>query len=232
MVGLGPSDQGCDSFDVCMVVREITPSAVGRESTALNVGNDIVGHMPFSVGGRDGTTLNVGNGVVGDSTYSVGGCEVITANVSNDIVGDTPYNVDGREGTTLNAGNGVVGDTPYSVGGREGTTPNVCNGLVGDTPYSVDGREGTTPNVGNDLTGETPLNLGLGPHKTRGVARFNPLGEVFELCNTTPDVVQDKSSRLELTMVSSNRGDNIVPTPKGFKFSKRRSRHRIATFKR
>uniref|UniRef100_A0AAV1T518 Uncharacterized protein n=1 Tax=Peronospora matthiolae TaxID=2874970 RepID=A0AAV1T518_9STRA len=121
---------GRDSFDVCMVAREITPSAVGRESTALNVGNDIFDHMPFSVGGR--------------------------------------------EGTTLNAGNGVVGDTPYSVGGREGTTPNVSNDTVGDTLYSVDGREGTTPNVG-----------------------------------------QDKSSRVERTMVGSNHGDNIVPTLRG-----------------
>uniref|UniRef100_A0AAV1UMW2 Uncharacterized protein n=1 Tax=Peronospora matthiolae TaxID=2874970 RepID=A0AAV1UMW2_9STRA len=90
MVGPGPSDQGCDSFDVCMVARETTPSAVGRESSALNVGNDVVGDSPYSVGGREGTTTNV----------------------SNDIVGDTPYSVDGREGTTLNAGNGVVGDTP------------------------------------------------------------------------------------------------------------------------
>uniref|UniRef100_A0AAV1VI05 Uncharacterized protein n=1 Tax=Peronospora matthiolae TaxID=2874970 RepID=A0AAV1VI05_9STRA len=169
MVGLGPSNQGCDSFDVCMVARETTPSAVGRESAALNVGNDVVGDSPYSVGGREGTTPNV----------------------SNDIVVDAPYSVDGREGTTLNAGNGVVGDTPYSV----------------------DGREGTTPNVGNDVIGETPLNWGLGPHIIRGVARFNPLGEVFELCNTSPDVGQDKSSRIERTMVGSNHGDNVVPTP-------------------
>uniref|UniRef100_A0AAV1V4N1 Uncharacterized protein n=1 Tax=Peronospora matthiolae TaxID=2874970 RepID=A0AAV1V4N1_9STRA len=128
MVGLGPSDQGRDSFDVCMVAREITPSAVGRESTALNVGNGVVGDSPYGVGGREGTTPNV----------------------SNDIAGDTPYRVNGREGTTLNAGNSVVGDTPYSVGGRKGTTPNVSSDTVGDTPYSVDGREGTTPNVGQD----------------------------------------------------------------------------------
>ena len=40
---LGPSYQGCDSFDVCVVARENAPSAVGREGTTLNVGNDIVG---------------------------------------------------------------------------------------------------------------------------------------------------------------------------------------------
>uniref|UniRef100_A0AAV1U5J8 Uncharacterized protein n=1 Tax=Peronospora matthiolae TaxID=2874970 RepID=A0AAV1U5J8_9STRA len=201
MVGLGPSDQGCDSFDVCMVARETTPSAVGRESTALNVNNDIFGHMPFSVGGREGTTLNVGHGVVGDSPYSVGGREGTTPNVNNDIVGDTPYSVDGREGTTLNAGNGVVGDTPYSVGSREGNTPNVSNDTVGD--------------VDNDIDGEMPLNVGLGPHNAREVVGLNPLGEAFELRDTSPDVGQDISSRIERTMVGSNHGDNIVPTLRG-----------------
>uniref|UniRef100_A0AAV1T3C0 Uncharacterized protein n=1 Tax=Peronospora matthiolae TaxID=2874970 RepID=A0AAV1T3C0_9STRA len=196
MVGLGPSDQGRDSFDVCMVAREITPSAVGRESTELNVGNDIFGHMPFSVGGREGTTLNAGNGVVGDSPYCVGGREGTTPNVSNDIVGDTPYSVGGRKGTTPNAGNGVVGETPYSVGGRDGTTLNVSNDINGDTPYSVGGRKGTTPNVSNDTVGGTPYS-------------------VDGREGTTPNVGQDKSSRVERTMVGSNHGDNIVPTPKG-----------------
>ena len=50
MVGLGPSYQGCDSFDVCVVARENAPSAVGREGTTLNVGNDIVGETPLSSG--------------------------------------------------------------------------------------------------------------------------------------------------------------------------------------
>uniref|UniRef100_A0AAV1V4G4 Uncharacterized protein n=1 Tax=Peronospora matthiolae TaxID=2874970 RepID=A0AAV1V4G4_9STRA len=93
MVGLGPSDQGCDFFDVCVVARETTPSAVDRESTALNVGNDIVGHMTFIVGGREGTTLKVGNGVVGDTPCSVGGREGTTPNVGSDIVGGTPLNL-------------------------------------------------------------------------------------------------------------------------------------------
>ena len=47
MVGLGPSYQGCDSFDVCVVARENAPSSVGREGTTLNVGNDIVGETPL-----------------------------------------------------------------------------------------------------------------------------------------------------------------------------------------
>ena len=49
-VGLGPIYQGCDSFDVCVVSRENAPSAVGREGTTLNVGNDIVGETPSSSG--------------------------------------------------------------------------------------------------------------------------------------------------------------------------------------
>ena len=35
MVGLGPSYQGFDSFNVCVVARENAPSAVGREGTTL-----------------------------------------------------------------------------------------------------------------------------------------------------------------------------------------------------
>ena len=50
MVGLGPSYQGCNSFDVCGVARENAPSAVCREGTTLNVGNDIVGETPLSSG--------------------------------------------------------------------------------------------------------------------------------------------------------------------------------------
>ena len=50
MVGLGPSYQGFDSFNVCVVARENAPSAVGREGTTLNVGNDIVGETPLSSG--------------------------------------------------------------------------------------------------------------------------------------------------------------------------------------
>ena len=50
MVGLGPSYQGCDSFDVCVVARKSAPSAVGREVTTLKVGNDIVGETPLISG--------------------------------------------------------------------------------------------------------------------------------------------------------------------------------------
>ena len=35
---------------MCVVARENAPSAVGREDTTLNVGNDIVGETPLSLG--------------------------------------------------------------------------------------------------------------------------------------------------------------------------------------
>ena len=43
--------------------------------------------------------------------------------------------------------------------------------------------------VGNDIVGEQPEYAGLGPHNAREVVRKNPLGEVFELRNSSPDVV-------------------------------------------
>ena len=65
-----------------------------------------------------------------------------------------------------------------------------------ETAPSAVGREGTTLNVGNDIIGETPLSSGLGPYNVSGVSLLNPLGEVFELRNTSPDVDQDISSRI------------------------------------
>ena len=50
MAGLGLNYQGCDSFNVCVVARENSPSAVGHEGTTLNVGDDIVGETPLSSG--------------------------------------------------------------------------------------------------------------------------------------------------------------------------------------
>ena len=46
MVGLGPSHQECDSYDVSGVAREISPSEGGRVGTSSNVGFDIVGEKP------------------------------------------------------------------------------------------------------------------------------------------------------------------------------------------
>ena len=101
-----------------------------------------------------------------------------------------------------------------------------------NAPSAV-GREGTTLNVGNDIVGETPLSSGLGPYNVSGVALLNPLGEVFELRNTSPDVDQDISSRIERTTTTSNRGDTIFPTSERCKVSsKRRPGRQVATVKR
>ena len=85
-------------------------------------------------------------------------------------------------------------------------------GVTRENAQSVAGREGTTLNVGNDIVGKTSLSSGLGPYNVSGVALLNPLGEVFELRNTSPDVDQNISSRIERTTTTSNHGDTIVPT--------------------
>ena len=59
MVGLGPSYQGCDSFDVCGVTCENAPSAVGHEGTTLNVGNDISSRIEYTT-----TSSNHGDTIV------------------------------------------------------------------------------------------------------------------------------------------------------------------------
>ena len=59
MVGLGPSYQGCDSFDGCGVIRKSSPSAVGREGTTLDVGNDISSRIE-----RTTTSTNHGDTIV------------------------------------------------------------------------------------------------------------------------------------------------------------------------
>ena len=65
------------------------------------------------------------------------------------------------------------------------------------------------------------------------MALLNPLGEVFELLDTSLDVDQDISSRIERTTTSSNHGDTIVPTREGCKVSwKRRPGRQVATVKR
>ena len=59
MAGLGPSYRGCDSFDVRVVARENAPSAVSREGTTLNVGNDIISRIE-----RTTTSSNHGGTIV------------------------------------------------------------------------------------------------------------------------------------------------------------------------
>ena len=65
------------------------------------------------------------------------------------------------------------------------------------------------------------------------MALLNPLGEVFELRNTSSDVDQNISSRIERTSSSRNHGDTIYPTPEGCKVSwKRLPGRQVATVKR
>ena len=66
---------------------------------------------------------------------------------------------------------------------------------------SEGGRDGTSLSVDNDIVGEKPECSELGPHDVRKVVLVNPLGEEFELRNTSPDVVQDMSSRIERARV-------------------------------
>ena len=109
---------------------------------------------------------------------------------------------------------------------------DVCGVTRKNSPSAV-GREGTTLNVGNDIVGETPSSSGLGPYNVSVVALLNPLGEVFELRNTSPDVDQNISSRIERTTTSSNHGDTIVLTPERCKVSSnRRPGRQVATVKR
>ena len=80
---------------------------------------------------------------------------------------------------------------------------------------SEGGRDGTSLSVDNDIVGETPLSPGIGPHTPCEVAREIPLGEVFGLCDPSPDVSHDISSRIEHTTVRSNHGEPIVRPLRG-----------------
>ena len=102
-----------------------------------------------------------------------------------------------------------------------------------ENTQSKGGRGGTSLNVGNDIDGEKPVCSGLGPDTVREMVRVNLLGEVFELHNTSPDVVQDMSSRIERAKMNSNHGDSTVPASKRRKVSLRKqSKRRVVTVKR
>ena len=140
----------------------------------------------------------------------------------------TPLSVARCDNESLHAASMVGLGTSH-----QGCDSSGVGGMTRENPPSAVGRDGTTLNVGDDIVGETPLSPGLGPNTPCEVARENPLGEVFGLCDPSPDVSQDISSRIEHTIISSNHGDPIVPTPKGCKVSsKRRSGRRVAHAKR
>ena len=102
-----------------------------------------------------------------------------------------------------------------------------------ENTQSEGGRGGTSLNVGNDIVGKKPECLGLGPNAIREVVRVNPLGEVFESRNTSPDVAQDMSSRIERAKMNRNHEDFAVPASKRRKVSLRKqSKRRVVTVKR
>ena len=106
------------------------------------------------------------------------------------------------------------------------------SGVAREIPPSEGGRGGTSLNVGNDIDGEKPMCSGLGPNAVREVVRVNPLGEVFELCNTSPNVVQDMSSRIERAKMNSNHGDPDFPAFRRRRVSRRKqSQRQVATVK-
>ena len=107
------------------------------------------------------------------------------------------------------------------------------SGVALNISPSEGGRDGTSLNVVNDIVIEKPKHSGLDPHNAREVVRENPLGEVFELHNSSPDVVQDMSSRKERAMVDNNYGEPTVPAFRRRNVSLRKqSRRLVATVKR
>ena len=135
----------------------------------------------------------------------------------------------GRGGTSLNVGNDIVGEKPEC----SGLGPNAISAVAREITQSEGGRGGTSLNVSNDIVGEKPECLGLGPNNVREVVRVNPLGEVFELRNTLPDVAQDMSSRIEPAKMNINHGDSDVPASRRRRVSRRKqSQRRMATVKR
>ena len=71
-------------------------------------------------------------------------------------------------------------------------------------PQSEGSRDGTSLNVGKDMNVKQPENAGQGPLNASEVVCVHPLGEVFELHNSPPDIARDMSSRIERAKTSSN----------------------------
>ena len=86
------------------------------------------------------------------------------------------------------------------------------SGVAREISPSEGGRDGTSLNVGNDIVVEKPKHSGLGPHNAREVVCRNPLGEMFELRNSPPDVFHDTISRIERAKIISNHRDPTFPT--------------------
>ena len=107
------------------------------------------------------------------------------------------------------------------------------SGVARKIPPSEGGRDGTSLNVGNDIVGEKPEHAGIDPHGVNEVVRVNPLGEVFELHNSSPAVVQDMIYRIERGKMNRKYRDPTVPASSRRKVSLRKqSRRPVATVKR
>ena len=96
------------------------------------------------------------------------------------------------------------------------------SGVAREISPSEGGRDGTSLNVGNDIVVEKPKHSGLGPHNAREVVCRNPLGEMFELRNSPPDVFHDTISRIERAKINSNHRDPTVPASRWRKVSLRK----------
>ena len=129
-----------------------------------------------------------------------------------------PPSEGGRDGTSLNVGSDIVGKKLKHSGLR----PHNAREVVRENPPSEGGRDGTSLNVGNDIVGKKPKHSGLGIHNAREMVCENSLGEVFELHNSLPDVVQDMSSRIERATIDRNYGDPTVPAFRRLKVSLRK----------
>ena len=138
--------------------------------------------------------------------------ERISSNVFEEIC--TPLSDTRCDNESLHAAS-MVGQRPSH---QECNSSDV-RGVAREIPRSEGGRDVASLNVGNDIVGEKPEHAGLGSHDVREVVRVNPLGGVFKLRNTSPDVVQHMSSRIERAMVDRNYGEPIVPASRKRKVS-------------
>ena len=106
----------------------------------------------------------------------------------------------------------------------EQSVSTVCE--TARTPLS-DTQSGNESLNAESIVGLEPRHPGLNPDDVCGVAR-NPLGDLFELSNSSPDVGNDISSRIEQIKDDgiSTLGNSNVPTSRRCKVSKKRRKCR------
>ena len=152
--------------------------------------------------------------------------ELISSNVFEESC--TPLSDTRCDNKSLHAAS-MVGLGPR----HQGSNSSDVSGVAGDSSPSEGGRDGTSLNVGNDIVGKQPEHSGQGPHDACEVVRVNPLGKVFELRNTSPDVAQDMSYRTERAKITVNYRDPTVPAfERRNESSTRQSRRQAASDKR